>query len=306
METREHLGLKELASAWLLSMGCRAVAHEVPCPVARFRVDAAGWSEHDWRDGIDSAAHGSVFAAERSGAAVRAPKTVVVECKASRADFLRDDLRVDDLLAERDRLLARKAEIERELIPVHEPHLRAAGDALFEQEASWDFGRSRLLPYRRVLRQLAKVEERLHGQTKFNLIARWRLADELWILAATDVVRRREVPAGWGLAECNPALLRRGIGHALRMGTLPLRVVVPAPRHASPDHRRARLLRNIAVALTKAQFGRVTEPGGVDAPSDADAVSDVPPPSDAATGAPTIGKSRSGEHPSSEPSNAVE
>ena len=254
METREHLGLKDLAAAWLLSMGCRAVAHEVPCPVARFRVDAAGWSEHDWRDGVDRAAHESVFHAERAGAAVRAPKTVVVECKASRADFLRDDLRVDDLLAERDRLLARKGEIERDLIPVHEPHLRSAAGALFAEESSWDFSKSRLLPYRRVLRQLAKVEERLHGQTKFNLIARWRLADELWILAATGVVKPREVPAGWGLAECSPAVLRRGVGHALRMGTLPLRVVVPAPRHESTEHRRARILRNIAIALTKSRF----------------------------------------------------
>ena len=257
METREHLGLKELASAWLLSMGCRAVAHEVPCPIARFRVDAAGWAEHDWRLGADPAAHTSIFAAERVGDAHRAPRTVVVECKASRADFLRDDLRVDDLLAERERLLGRKAEIERDLIPVHEPHLRRAEGALFEESASWDFEKSRLLPYRRVLRQLAKLEERLHGQTKFNLIARWRLADELWILAATGVVKPREVPAGWGLAECSPAVLRRGVQHALAMGTLPLRVIVQAPRHASPEHRRARILRNIAIELTRGQFPRV-------------------------------------------------
>jgi len=257
VETREHLGLKELASAWLLSMGCRAVAHEVPCPIARFRVDAAGWAEHDWRLGADPAAHTSIFAAERAGDAHRAPRTVVVECKASRADFLRDDLRVDDLLAERERLLGRKAEIERDLIPVHEPHLRSAEGALFEESASWDFEKSRLLPYRRVLRQLAKLEERLHGQTKFNLIARWRLADELWILAATGVVKPREVPAGWGLAECSPAVLRRGVQHALAMGTLPLRVIVQAPRHASPEHRRARILRNIAIELTRGQFPRV-------------------------------------------------
>jgi hypothetical protein len=257
VETREHLGLKELASAWLLSMGCRAVAHEVPFPIARFRVDAAGWAEHDWRLGADPAAHTSIFAAERAGDAHRAPRTVVVECKASRADFLRDDLRVDDLLAERERLLGRKAEIERDLIPVHEPHLRRAEGALFEESASWDFEKSRLLPYRRVLRQLAKLEERLHGQTKFNLIARWRLADELWILAATGVGKPREVPAGWGLAECSPAVLRRGVQHALAMGTLPLRVIVQAPRHASPEHRRARILRNIAIELTRGQFPRV-------------------------------------------------
>ena len=155
------------------------------------------------------------------------------------------------------RLLANPPCIESELIPVHEPHLRNSAGALFEEHASWDFSRSRLLPYRRVLGQLAKIEERMHGQTKFNLIARWRLADELWILAATGVVKSREVPAGWGLAECSPAVLRRGVKHALAMGTLPLRVIVPAPRHASPEYRRARILRNIAIELTRGQFPRV-------------------------------------------------
>jgi hypothetical protein len=119
-----------------------------------------------------------------------------------------------------------------------------------------------------VLRQLAKVEERMHGQTKFNLIARWRLADELWLLAAAGTVRAREVPAGWGLAECSAAVLRRGIGHSLSMGALPLRVVVPAPRHASPAPRRERLLRNIAIALTKAQFGGNSALGDADSPGD--------------------------------------
>lgn len=260
METREHLGLKELAAAWLLRMGCRAVAHEVPCPVARYRVDAAGYAEHEFTAGTEAPSPASIFDAMHAGAAPRSPRTVIVECKASRADFMRDDLQVEDLLAERERLLGRKREIEAELIPLHEPHLRRNGQALFDEMAEFDFERSRLLPYRRVLRALAKVEERLHGQTKFNLIARWRLADELWLLAATGVVRSREVPPGWGLAECSPAILRRGVAHALALGALPLRVVVPAQRHASPPVRRARLLRNIAVALTKARFPRAPEP----------------------------------------------
>lgn len=232
METREHAGLKQLAAAWLVSRGCRAVGLEVPCPVARFRVDAAGYMD---------------------GHGLR-PRTVVVECKASRADFLRDDLQVDALVLERDRLLERKAEIERTLIPAHEPDLRRRDEALFEQAAEWEFERSRLLPYRRVLRDLARIEQRLHGQTKFSLVARWRLADELWLLAPSGVVGTREVPPGWGLAECSAAVLRRGVQHALALGTLPLRVVHAAPEHASPEHRRARLLRNIAVALTRAQF----------------------------------------------------
>ena len=51
--------------------------------------------------------------------------------------------------------------------------------------------------------------------------------------------------------------VRRGVKHALAMGTLPLRVIVQAPRHASPEHRRARILRNIAIELTRGQFPRV-------------------------------------------------
>jgi hypothetical protein len=47
-----------------------------------------------------------------------------------------------------------------------------------------------------------------------------------------------------------------------------LRVVVPAPRHASPAPRRERLLRNIAIALTKAQFGGNSALGNVDSPGD--------------------------------------
>jgi hypothetical protein len=54
------------------------------------------------------------------------------------------------------------------------------------------------------------------------------------------------------------------------MGTLPVRVAVAAPRHASPDARRARLLRNIAVALTKDRFGRPAADVPAGAGADAD------------------------------------
>lgn len=46
MESIEHLELKRLAVAWLARLGCRAVATEVRCPIARYRVDAAGWLDH--------------------------------------------------------------------------------------------------------------------------------------------------------------------------------------------------------------------------------------------------------------------
>ena len=46
MESIEHLELKRLAVAWLARLGCRAIATEVRCPIAKYRVDAAGWLDH--------------------------------------------------------------------------------------------------------------------------------------------------------------------------------------------------------------------------------------------------------------------
>jgi len=272
MESPSHSELKRLALHLLVQVGCRAAATEVLCPIARYRLDAAG---------LLDAPPGIPKAGERAAATLwslalptddgrrrnQVPaQSVIVECKRSRADFFRNGVTVDDLLARRDRLRERRRGIELDIIPRAEPHLRRSGTALFEELEEWDYAASRLAPYRRVLTALKLIDRQLYGHTKFSRIVRYRLADRLFVMAPAGLLRRHELPEGWGLIECPTRDLGRAI-RAARAGTpaafdelvdLPLRISVDAPLHDSPSSRRQRLLRNIAIAATRAAM-RVAE-----------------------------------------------
>ncbi|MFM9958796.1 MAG: hypothetical protein ACKVZJ_12040 [Phycisphaerales bacterium] len=280
-ETLAHLQLKRLAVATLLRWGCQAAANEVLCPISRFRVDAAGWLDAEpvaggfnhlaawagrWMGdvGVEAASAGDgegthsdreKKSARRAdvtgGARVRCePRTVIVECKQSRADFLRDRDNLEALLKARDELEERRRRFAGR-VQEAEPHLQSTRGVLFSELGDWDLASSSNPTYRRILRELEKVDERLHGGTKFHRLARYRLADRLYLLAPAGVVKRREVPPGWGLLECSK---RWGVYRKASLAELSLvevRISVEAPRHASPLRRRERLLRNIAVALTR-------------------------------------------------------
>lgn len=249
METVAHARLKRAAIAFLLEHGCCAAATEVRCPRSRYRADAAGYldtrplpegdrAEHPaptlWHD------HGRAPGMKRN----IEPRTVIIECKQSRADFLRDAAEADDLLAARERLRTEQRGIEAHLIREYEPQLRRSGEFLFDDLESWDFEKSRLAPYRRVLRELRRLDARLYGETKFFMMARYRVADRLYLLAPRGVVRPRELPECWGLLEA-----RRLPGGG--PDELALRVRAEAPPLAARDEVKVRLLRNIAVAATR-------------------------------------------------------
>jgi len=229
METTNHLQLKHLAVGFLRSLGCRAVATEVGCPIARYRVDVAGYLDREHEGPVD-------------------PRTVMVECKQSRGDFLRDSRERDQLLAEQAELDRLRRGIEERRVKVHEPHLRRSGSALFPELEIWDFDASRLRGYRRVVRRIRRLERRLYGETKFFMIARYRLADRLYLAAPRGLIGRGEVPAGWGLLEHH----RDGES---------LREAVEAPSMSTRPVHRHRLLRNIAVAASRTVL---TEPKGQD------------------------------------------
>jgi hypothetical protein len=200
VETSTHRTLKQLAAAYLRRHGCQAIATEVRCPSSAYRVDVAGYRD---TTGVPR---------ERRPP----PTTVIVECKGARGDFLRD-------CGQRDALL-------------HEPHLRVSGSSLFAELEEWDFSGSRMRGYRRVLRTIAGIERKLYGQTKFFTIARYRLADRLYLAAPRGMIKRGEIPPGWGLLEqCADGL----------------RVEVEAPVQGCSPERRQRLLRNIAVAASR-------------------------------------------------------
>jgi len=281
LETIDHRELKTLAQSFLMRLGCVVVAPEVACPIARFRVDVAGWCELGeapfarrdarvsraslWSGSMREEAastQGSTGTAGNTGVAarseggrsehgMRAARTIIIECKQCRADFLRDDARLDELLRERERLRARKIDLEQTIVRRFEPQLRISASSLFSECEEWRFEQSRIATYRKVLVALRRVDESIHGQTKFCLLARYRLADRLYIAAPVGVISAREVPSGWGLLECRRGVLRRGGARVSELDDLPVNETVPAPPLGSPDHRRIRLLRNMAVAATR-------------------------------------------------------
>lgn len=246
METQAHRTLKRESIAALLRSGCVAAADEVRCPIARHRVDVAGYLDPLPRH-KSPAAEQWILAARGPVASLQLPRadrarTVIIECKQARSDFLSDSRDVDDLLAERDRLNRVRAVLEEQIVKVCEPHLRRSGSRLFAELEEWDFGRSRVGSYRGVLNDLRRIDDRMYGERKFWTMAHYKLADWLYIAAPAGVIRAREIPPGWGLLEM-PANWEKGPRE--------LHVRVPAPEHAGkPDHRQ-RLLRNIAVAASR-------------------------------------------------------
>ncbi len=245
METAAHMCLKRLSIGWLRSQGYLAAAIEVRSPIAQWVLDVAGWRDSWWD------------AATEQRIKLDCPQTIIIECKQSRSDFLRDSRRHDLLLALRERYKGIRRSIEEHRIKTLEPQLRRGESSLFADMDEWDFAASRLPAYRRTIEKLERIDARVHGQTKFFRIARYALADALYIAAPKGMIARGELPSGWGLIECDPLSLTA----SAVSGTLPpsdacdaaLRVVVEvesADRRASKPHHRLRLLRNIAVAAS--------------------------------------------------------
>ena len=110
METDRHAILKRLGAVFLRGQGCRAVATEVRVPASRYRADVAGYlDKHPTRPRSRQGGE----PAPPPGPLVREarPKTVIIECKQSRADFLRDVADTQRLLRERERLEAHRIEL---------------------------------------------------------------------------------------------------------------------------------------------------------------------------------------------------
>lgn len=158
-------------------------------------------------------------------AAMRGVRTVIVECKATRADFLSDRAELDHADREHARLRARRDRIREQLLARWEPHLRRTGETLFTETDGWNVGQSRLASVRQADRDERLAAEALRSQVKFARMARWRLADRLYLCTPGGLLRANEVPKGWGLVE-----VTRGA----------LRVRVPAPELDCPEPRRWR------------------------------------------------------------------
>jgi hypothetical protein len=217
-ETAAHATLKRLAVAWAQANGFPICGLEVRVPKSGYRTDVAAY--------------------RRAGAGGKAC-SAVFECKQARADLLKDAHAEAETKARLAELTERRRRIE-EMLAVHRPDLRR-GEALWPEYDAWDFSALEHQGYRGLLAELETVQRRVLRGTKFSKMFRYRCADFLYLVVEENIFAAAEVPAGWGL------LVRTGEGMTLARP--------PARLDSAPAQRQA-LLESIALAGTRAVFGR--------------------------------------------------
>lgn len=215
-ESDAHLRLKQLALDWARAAGFGLVAPEVRVPRSGFRADVA---------------------AARDGAPADA-EVALLECKQARAD-LRKDAHAEAATRERlAALRARRAALE-QLLAVHHPELRH-GEALWPEYDRWDFSTLEHRTHRRLTAEIATLQRRTLGGTKFSRMARYRCADRLWLVVEDGLFAPAEWPDGWGV------LVRAGDT---------LAVASPAPALGPAPEQRAALRASLAAALARRDAG---------------------------------------------------
>jgi hypothetical protein len=223
-ETAAHRELKRLALEWAAAHRLLLAATEVRLPRSGYRADVAAATPR--------ALASNAF-------------TAVFECKASRADFLRDSAReagaAELLVQMSERLMALRA-----LIGGHRPDLRQR-EELFPEWDAVDLRGLRHDTHDRLESEYQTAQRKLHEGTKFAKLARWRAASLLYVVAEPGLFQAHEVPDGWGLLE------RRGAGLEL--------MIKPCLNETTPEERVALVEHIAAVGGVRARrlsgiFGR--------------------------------------------------
>lgn len=217
-ETENHARLKRLALEWAQAHAFAICGVEVRVPKSGYRADVAGYAP-----------------ASREQPGGNAGRTVVFECKQSRADLLKDAYAETDTRARLHALTTRRRTLE-ELLAVHRPDLRR-GEALWPEYDTWDFSSLEHRAYRALLAELETVQRRVMRGTKFSKMFRYRCADFLYLVVEDNIFAEAEIPAGWGL------LVRSG--EELTLKRAPVNLDASAAQ-------RAALLETIALAGTRA------------------------------------------------------
>ena len=194
-ETPSHRNLKRLALLWARERGFGIGAIEVAAPnLGGCRLDVAA------------------YRAERgkgSRSQDRLGPTMILECKQSRADFLRDSKSARRLSDQLQRLRERRRVYEESMQGWH-ADLRN-GETLFPEFDSYRFAAAGYEPYNNLVRDIDRISARLHANTKFDRLARWKGANLHFIVAEPELLAPHELPANWGL------LIRREEGLVLEM-----------------------------------------------------------------------------------------
>ncbi len=172
-ESAAHLALKRLALGWARARRLVLAATEVKLPRSAYRADVAAATPRILSEGA---------------------LTAVFECKASRADFLRDSAPEEQAKVA---ALARRLDELRALIAAHRPDLRR-GEELFAEFDAYDLRGLRHDTHDRLAAELHAAQRKLHEGTKFAKLGRWRAASLLYLVTEEGVLASHEVPDGWG------------------------------------------------------------------------------------------------------------
>lgn len=215
-ESAPHLALKRLAIAWACAHRLPLCATEVRLPRCNYRADVA---------------------AATPGIAAPNAAIAIFECKASRADFLRDS--ANETAVKKELIdLAERVRSLREMIGQHRPDLRR-GEELFPEFDAIDLRGVQHETHDRLVARLRVIQGKLLEGTKFSKLRRWHCANLMYLVCEEDVAAHFEVPDGWGL------LVREGESLSLRLR--------PCLHETTFEHRLA-LLERIAFATTRGEL----------------------------------------------------
>lgn len=223
-ETAAHRELKRLALGWARAGRLVLAATEVRLPRSPYRADVAAATPRALSTGA---------------------LTAVFECKASRADFLRDSA-AENGATERISRLGERLTTLRTLIGRHRPDLRR-GEELFPEFDAFDLRGLRHRAHDKLAAELAAAQRKLQEGTKFARLARWRAASLLYLVTEEGLCAGHEVPDGWGL------LVRRGARLEL--------AVKPCLNATTPAERVALIERIAIMAAPRQQAAGLPPPG---------------------------------------------
>lgn len=202
-ESQSHRDLKRLALHWAQTNGFRIAAAEVSLPNHRVRMDVAAYKPQRVRE------------ARKDERPVWKPiigVTAIFECKASKVDFIRDARSIAATVERLKMLHTKKEKVEQEL-KIHYPSIRN-GDSLFQEFETMNFQQPGYERYEKIIGEIRTLSSRLHGNTKFDRLAKFGAANLFYVVAEPNLVGLHQIPCGWGLLE--------RIGDALVLKAKPL------------------------------------------------------------------------------------
>jgi hypothetical protein len=200
-ESPAHRNLKRLALVWIQQQGYTICGVEVRLPHSSYRADVVAYRVESRKQPLPVEG--------RPDRLVLQPvigTTAVFECKQSRADFLKDSYVTAETAARLKVLDSRRQELERAM-KFNDPSLRK-GESLFAEYDSVDGSDSDRKTYRRVLREIERLQSRLFAKTKFDKVRRYAAANLCYLVVEPGVIEPEEVPPGWGVLVRQDDLLR--------------------------------------------------------------------------------------------------